>query len=361
MSGLSPYVRHRLLTEAELVGGALREHDTDAGAFVQEVFWRSYWKGWLELRPAIWAQYRTRAARAWEDLAQDDSLCRRVEAAMEGRTGIDCFDAWTAELRETGTLHNHARMWFASIWCFTLKLPWVLGADFFLRHLLDGDPASNTLSWRWVLGSQTRGKHYVARADNIAHYTNGRYNPVGVLNEDPAPVVESDPPPPTPLFAAVPPPAGPVALLLHEDDLHAESLDLGVAEPRIIAGFTLADRRSVQACAATVTTWSRQAITDGVTRAGSHFGAPAMTLAWHEVAGWAVDSGCRTVLVPWAPVGWTADALAELNVTLRAHGVALHRIRRDWDSACWPRATHGFFAFRKAIPELVETLLSKHT
>ncbi len=68
----------------------------------------------------------------------------------------------------TGYLHNHARMWFASIWIFTLRLPWELGADFFLRHLLDGDPASNTLSWRWVGGMQTMGKTYLARADNIA-------------------------------------------------------------------------------------------------------------------------------------------------------------------------------------------------
>ena len=49
-------------------------------------------------------------------------------------------------------MHNHVRMWFASIWIFTLNLPWQLGADFFMQHLLDGDPASNTLSWRWVAG-----------------------------------------------------------------------------------------------------------------------------------------------------------------------------------------------------------------
>ncbi len=76
-----------------------------------------------------------------------------------------------------GYLHNHARMWFASIWIFTLRLPWVLGADFFMRHLCDGDPASNTLSWRWVAGLHTRGKTYLARASNIATYTGGRFTP----------------------------------------------------------------------------------------------------------------------------------------------------------------------------------------
>jgi deoxyribodipyrimidine photo-lyase len=59
-------------------------------------------------------------------------------------------------------------MWFASIWIFTLRLPWPLGAAFFQAHLQDHDAASNTLSWRWVAGIQTPGKHYLARAENIA-------------------------------------------------------------------------------------------------------------------------------------------------------------------------------------------------
>lgn len=57
-------------------------------------------------------------------------------------------------------------LWFASVWIFTLRPPWELGADLFMRQLLDGDPASNTLSWRWVAGMHTRGKHYLARRDN---------------------------------------------------------------------------------------------------------------------------------------------------------------------------------------------------
>ena len=71
-------------------------------------------------------------------------------------------------------MHNHARLWFASIWIFTLKLPWELGAAFFLEHLHDGDPASNTLSWRWVAGLHTKGKNYVASADNIEKFTDGK-------------------------------------------------------------------------------------------------------------------------------------------------------------------------------------------
>ena len=93
-----------------------------------------------------------------------------------GATAIEPFNDWVRELKETGYLHNHARMWFASIWIHTLELPWYLGADFFLKHLLDGDEAVNTLSWRWVAGLHTKGKTYLARASNIEKYTNGRYS-----------------------------------------------------------------------------------------------------------------------------------------------------------------------------------------
>ena len=61
-----------------------------------------------------------------------------------------------SNLKEDGYLLNHVRMWFASIWIFTFNLPWQLGANFFMENLLDGDPASNTLSWRWVAGLQTK-------------------------------------------------------------------------------------------------------------------------------------------------------------------------------------------------------------
>ena len=80
-------------------------------------------------------------------------------------------------------------MWFASIWIFSLKLPWQLGAEFFLQHLYDGDAASNTLGWRWVAGVQTKGKHYIATEWNIKKFTNNRFNNIK-LNENAPPVNE---------------------------------------------------------------------------------------------------------------------------------------------------------------------------
>ena len=192
VSGLSPWLRHRLLLEEEVLAATLGAHSfSSARKFVQEVFWRTYFKGWLEHYPVIWSRYRRDIAEQTQRLDSDPALLDRLTQAVEGKTGIDCFDAWVGELVQTGYLHNHARMWFASIWIFTLRLPWQLGADFFYRHLLDGDPASNTLSWRWVAGLHTKGRTYLARASNIARFTNGRFNPTGQLSSEAAPLSEA--------------------------------------------------------------------------------------------------------------------------------------------------------------------------
>lgn len=349
VSLLSPAVRHRLVTEAELVGTALAHHRAEAAEkFIQEVFWRSYWKGFLELRPALWASYRAELARDRAMLATNGGLRGAYERAVGGATGIACFDAWMAELRETGWLHNHVRMWVASIWIFTLRLPWTLGADLFLHHLLDADAASNTLSWRWVAGIQTPGKHYVARAENIRRHTLGRFDPTGELDEDPAPLEA----PPMPQAGALKPadrlPDGPFALLLHDDDLHAESLLPRGAQVARIAGIAVPDRRGPTGCAKLAAAYTRAALDDGLARAAAHFRSVAEALAPEQVASWAASHGLP-VVTPWAPVGWTAEALDGL-------GVKLCRIRRDWDEACWPLATKGFFPFRTRIPALIDRL-----
>ena len=164
VSMLSPYLRRRLVLEQDVVATAVQTHGAEgAEKFIQEVVWRAYFKGWLEHRPVIWDLYKQGLARDLAALDRDRGLRKRIEAAETGQTGLDYFDSWAKELVETGYLHNHARMWFASIWIFSLELPWRLGADFFFRHLLDGDPASNTLGWRWVGGLHTRGKPIMHR------------------------------------------------------------------------------------------------------------------------------------------------------------------------------------------------------
>ncbi|MGG5890729.1 FAD-binding domain-containing protein [Falsiroseomonas sp. HC035] len=349
VSRLSPALRHRLVTEAEVVGTALAMHgEAAAQKFIQEVFWRSYWKGFLELRPALYQDYRTALDADLARLDADAALRARYQSAISGRTGIEGFDAWATELREVGWLHNHARMWFASIWIFTLRLPWTLGADHFLRHLLDGDAASNTLSWRWVAGIQTQGKPYVARAENIARFTGGRFNPAGQLDENPLPLEAPPLPPIRPLPPASAMPAGPVALLLHEDDLHPEGLLPPGLQVAALAGIAVPEVRSPRGCAPLVARHVRQALADGLGRAGRQLGLQGDELAAEAITGWAAGHGLPVVM-PQAPVGWTADALIGL-------GLPLHIIRRDWDQRCWPLATQGFFKFRERISGLIAAM-----
>ena len=168
ISLLSPYISHRTLFEYDVVKSCLKKYKFDqVEKFIQEIFWRVYWKGWLELRPSVWTDFC--------DSYQSIEQSKFYKKTIDGNTGIMCFDEWVIELKEKNYLHNHARMWFASIWIFTLRLPWQLGAAFFMEHLYDGDPASNTLSWRWVAGIQTKGKHYLARSANISKFTNQRF------------------------------------------------------------------------------------------------------------------------------------------------------------------------------------------
>ena len=182
VSCLSPYISHRLITEYEVVKKVLSKFPYQkVEKYIQEIFWRVYWKGWLELRPQVWTDFTEDLKGIEED--------KNYQVAVSGKTEIQCFNDWVNELKENNYLHNHTRMWFASIWIFTLNLPWQKGAEFFMKYLYDGDAASNTLSWRWVAGLQTKGKHYVAQGWNIAKFTNNKYKDIS-LNEDATPLVD---------------------------------------------------------------------------------------------------------------------------------------------------------------------------
>ena len=357
VSRLSPYVRHRVLTEEELLLGALGRHPPEtAEKFVQEIFWRTYWKGWLEMHPSVWTDYRRGVTRALDRVAAEGGLRRHWEAACEGRTGIEGFDAWAQELAGTGYLHNHARMWFASIWIFTLRLPWELGADFFLRHLLDGDPASNTLSWRWVGGLQTAGKTYLARPDNIAAFTGGRYRPTGLAPSAPPPLPAPSPPRvPLPTGAALLP--GPAqGLLLTEDDLSpAWLLDAGLS-PVATATLQATAGRSPLAVAPGVERFTAALIADMVAREGARLGPVTAVNDSRDVLRWASRVGLAEVVVVHVPVGPAADALADLAAMFATAGIRLTRPLRLFDAMAWPHATQGFFRFRDAIPDLLAGL-----
>ena len=185
VSCLSPYITHGIINEKEVIEKSLSKFSFSKNEkFIQEVLWRTYWKGWLELRPNVWSDYLIELNKIKEEFKGN----QKYLDALKGKTNIECFNAWINELKENNYLHNHTRMWFASIWIFTLELPWQLGAEFFMQHLYDGDAASNTLGWRWVAGLQTQGKHYLASEWNIKKFTNNRFDNIK-LNENAPPII----------------------------------------------------------------------------------------------------------------------------------------------------------------------------
>ncbi|SDW73543.1 FAD-binding domain-containing protein [Roseicitreum antarcticum] len=361
VSGLSPFVRRRLVTERDLVATALAAHGPHAAEkFVQEVIWRGYFKGWLERRPGIWASY---CAGRDNDLALMDTdrrLRRDVAAAISGTTGLACFDAWAQELTTTGYLHNHARMWFASIWIFTLGLPWRLGADFFLRHLLDGDPASNTLGWRWVAGLHTRGKAYAAQAHNIAQFTDGRFTPRDTdLAADVEGLERTEPdglPSVTPLRTPIPPQPGvPSLLLITEEDCRPEDFDLTTIDIRAVATLAASTLRSPLPVPGRVAGFEGAALADAATRTG-HAAMPLHAGLPRDLASFAARAGARQIVTPFIPQGPLHDWLQQAAPDLDAQGIRLCEWQRDWDRAIWPHATAGFFKVKKQIPAILRAV-----
>ena len=356
VSSLSPWIRHRLITEEEVLTRTLARHSpTTAMKFIQEVFWRGYFKGWLEQHPSVWHSYQSGIQTAQNRLHSNAQFNADYTSAIDGRTGIECFDHWCRELVETGYLHNHARMWFASIWIFTLRLPWELGADFFLNHLIDGDPASNTLSWRWVGGLHTKGKTYLARLDNIARYTDGAFGLICQLAKTAEPLIEDDIHPIAPLAPMARQPHGDHLLLVTAEDCRPDDFIPEGASGIIGLGAPLKHGQSNQQHA-----FATGAIVDALDR----LGAPS-TVA--ETDDWATaiiaaaqEARTKQVVTPFAPVGAVEAKLAALHTTLAAEGITLYQHRRPYDAHTWQHATKGFFKLKKMIPTILNTLGHSH-
>lgn len=348
VSQLSPYIRRRMVTERDVVAQVLEHHSADAAEkYIQEVFWRTYWKGWLDMRPDVWEHYLVEHATALSNPPE------AYGAAISGKTGIEGFDDWAAELVQTGFLHNHARMWFASIWIFTLKLPWALGADFFYQHLIDADPASNTLGWRWVAGLHTKGKTYLARPDNIEKYTQGRFRPSG-LAPFAQPLLESfeTPAPRPPRSAHDALPNEPYALLLTSDDLHPQSWPVFVANP---PALVLPIGQVPQEAELNSGAIAKRFTLDAITDAAQRLGGPHQTIAPSSEA---IIQACRaakieTLVLPFTPTGPTNSWRQAIKPNLHEAGIALHEVKRNWDDQAWPHATAGFFKLKKKIPKLM--------
>nr|WP_246462602.1 FAD-binding domain-containing protein [Pelagicoccus albus] len=346
-----------MLSETEVALAALNQFkDGSARKFIDEVFWRTYWKGYLENRPQIWDRYREDLATLRHRNLDSDTL----DSAINGTTGIRCFDYWTKELIETGYLHNHARMWFASIWIFTLKLPWQLGADFFLRHLLDGDPASNTLSWRWVAGLHTAGKSYLATSSNIDRYTNGRFPVTAGLAAEAETIRDAWPEldaehhslagPPQEI-----PPAS--ALLLLEEDLCDHCLPncdfasfMGVFPSESYDEFSISPK---------VQNFRKEALKLRLQKLEKTKGVPihsADTDLTNQVASWISQNGLKHVYYSQPKVGFWSDQWPNIHNAISDAGAEAHPFRLSFENRLFPHATAGFFKFRKRLPALLSEL-----
>ena len=337
VSCLSKYISHRVLFEYDIITQTLSLHSHDhVEKFVQEVFWRVYWKGWLEHRPTVWD--------AFVSFDFDNASNSNYQNAIKGKTGIRCFDSWVNELRDRNYLHNHTRMWFASIWIFTLGLPWQLGARFFMHHLLDGDAASNTLGWRWVAGVQTVGKHYLARSNNISRYTDGMFGDDN-LNEEAEPYFDNTDHTTLPID-----PAGGMTqkfntLVVFDTDLHLESENIYDNYETVFVICLNNDERSIL-LSNNVLAFKQALSNDFVVRCqNARLCDPSNFIK--------IASTIEGLDVVYPFVGDNLDYLKRLQSLTN---VTLHIRKRAEDLHCWQYAKKGFFNFKKQIPSIINTL-----
>jgi deoxyribodipyrimidine photo-lyase len=303
--------------------------------FIQEIFWRTYWRGWLELRPDVYKDYEN---------GYDGSK-------LPDKTGIKCFDHWTEELIETGYLHNHARMWYASIWIFTLRKSWVSGANFFKDHLVDWCPASNTLGWRWVAGLQTRGKIYVAKADNIKLFTNDKFFPKGELNENPFfnedlwKTYER-----ASEFSYVNPNLNAsenTGVIINRNDL---TLNHYLSKEQImLKGCIFHDREYQSSKSDFVNKFDSEIIENLCSDLPSF----EFCQTKKAVLKWAKSEKLKYLIFPYETVGNKYFMTSDFINELRNQNIKAIFYMRDWDKYAFPFANKGFFPFKKNIPDLL--------
>ncbi len=168
VTGLSPFVRHGAMSTRLIRDRALElAEPKPAEKFIQQLAWREYWQRIYNQFPDyIWHDvepYKTgfRASDYSDDLPDD---------ILTAQTGVACIDQFLTELLETGYMHNHARLYVAAYVCHWRRVKWQAGARFFLAHLLDGDPASNNLSWQWVASTFSH-KPYFFNLENIEKFS----------------------------------------------------------------------------------------------------------------------------------------------------------------------------------------------
>ena len=359
VSALSPWIKHRLITEEEVLIEILKYHSPhSAMKFIQEVFWRGYFKGWLEQHPTVWSHHNEKLIKEYTKLENNKFIKENYMSAINGETGIECFDFWCEQLKSTGYLHNHVRMWFASIWVFTLKLPMELGADFFMLHLIDADAASNTLSWRWVSGLHTKGKAYAARASNIEKFTNGQFNPSGQLVEDISPLTENIDHPLVSLPQLDKSIQKDAVLLVTEEDCSPEtSLETKDLEVEILPLYLEKKYPRWIEPNNSVRFFSNTAVQNTCQRLGQLGVEKIDKTKWTDTILEASDRlGTKNIIIPKVPVGAVKSKLRKVKKNLAEHDIYIYEHYKNYDMYTWQHASKGFFKLKKQIPNILHQL-----
>lgn len=357
VSKLSPAIRHRLILESECAAAPLRRYAASTvEKFTQEVYWRRYWKNWLSLRPQVWTQYLDELAVLQNDPSMEATRARAARCEA-GESPIAIMNHFARELIATGYLHNHARMWFAGWWIHIERLPWQLGADFFLRHLLDGDPASNTLSWRWVAGLQTLGKTYLPRRSNLEKYLPNEvleahhegleqleYPQALIPPTEARPAITRPSLPPTPSLHE-----GRIGIWIHEEDLLVEQSPLASLHPKAILATCDTTTWTRLRYPKIKTTWLKTAIDDAAKRSSNAFGIEVEVSSDSSLIKallyWASENKLQQIAAMRPEIGPLHDQLATLQAALLNVGIELIFFDRPEDLALRPHATGGFFGF----------------
>ena len=337
VSKLSPYIKRRFLSEKEILETIFPKYSLNlVDKFVQEIFWRTYWRGWLEFHPKVYSEF--------------EKNIKQYE--IPKKTGIKCFDHWTEELLDTGYLHNHARMWYASIWIFTLKRSWEEGAKFFSDYLIDWCPASNTLGWRWVAGLQTIGKNYIARSENIKTFTNNKFYPENQLNETSTPIHSE--------------------INLNEhilskiqyDEVNIKSLDknnLGL----VLTNNDLSLHKSFnenidhfEKCIFYMKGRSKSKLVnnfekDLIINVLEDITDCEFISSFDKLVLWAKNKKIRNLVFPFETVGNKILNNENLILRLKSQNINCIFFLRNWDKQAFPYTKKGFFPFKKKIPELL--------
>ncbi len=352
ISGLSAFISRGFLREKILLKRVISSGNKNE-KFIQEIFWRVYWHGWLESYVNIWEKYK-------QDISfiknQKLNNIPNYQDAVNGNTSIKPFDEWVKILKNEGYLHNHERMWFASIWIHYLGVPWQLGCNFFYENLLDGDVASNLLSWRWVAGLQTFGKKYIATELNINKYTYNRYlgfklpkvKDITIKNEDK--IINSI------TASKLEKKYENCALLIMENDLNLDlfnKLKFKI-EFFILIKFNLSLVKKSENVVQFQKNLFKEFIKKKIDKKIKYY-VFELPNENSEIFSFIKKNNIKNILYNYTRVGYEKDIFDKLLFKLK-DDILIHNILDDFYYDSWQFCKKGFFKFKEKIPILLRKL-----